>query len=577
MLVALFNPLPWIAGVLLLLVIGALAFWGLVTAFYVKTPPNMAFIRTGWGGRKVVIDGGALVIFRIHEIRWVPLETLKLEIFKANKEAAITKDRFRVDLGTEFYVRVRPDEANVERAARSFGDRLLNPDEVRKMLEEKLVAAIRAVVAGRTLVELHEDRLGLAAAIADSVRDLLADHGLVLESVSVYHLDQTRKDVLDPNNVFDAVALKQIAAVTAREARERNEIERTTEVAITRKNVEAHKEKLELELEKETASHLQKKNIETDRIAREAETEQFRIATEETVRRRDILREQQIREAEIQREIYLVKQREELEKAQIEREMEVQAERVRRQQAVQVADVEREEAVEIARRVARIRILEKEQERLRAEAEQLEADIQRERVAQELQTVAEQLKAEREKLLALIAASREVEVAEQQARARERLAAALEREGEAEATARRARLEAENVRDVKLLTYEVARVLAERAPEIVRELMEPARHIESIRILDMPQPVAGDGAANGSPEGPWSRIASHVVTAGMVLPVLKELLGFAKVGSSEFVRGLATQFPGLQRLLEGEKEEESGKAAAESTPKGPREALGAKA
>ena len=67
---------------LVVLVAAAIA---LAWAWYVKAPVRMAFIRTGVGGRKVMIDRGTIVIPGLHEIQWISLETFKLEVFKANR------------------------------------------------------------------------------------------------------------------------------------------------------------------------------------------------------------------------------------------------------------------------------------------------------------------------------------------------------------------------------------------------------------------------------------------------------------------------------------------------------------
>jgi drug/metabolite transporter (DMT)-like permease len=39
-----------------------------ITSMYVKATMNQAFVRTGGGGPKVVIDGGAIVVPAIHRI-----------------------------------------------------------------------------------------------------------------------------------------------------------------------------------------------------------------------------------------------------------------------------------------------------------------------------------------------------------------------------------------------------------------------------------------------------------------------------------------------------------------------------
>src|ERR1700746_3070233 len=51
-----------------------------ITSMYVKATMNQAFVKTGGGGPKVIIDGGAIVIPAIHRIAWVSLETIRLQI-----------------------------------------------------------------------------------------------------------------------------------------------------------------------------------------------------------------------------------------------------------------------------------------------------------------------------------------------------------------------------------------------------------------------------------------------------------------------------------------------------------------
>ena len=80
---------------------------GLVMArLYRRATREVSLVKTGQGGKKVIMDGGTIVIPLLHEISPVNMKTLRLEV-QRNKEAAlITKDRMRVDVGVEFYVSV---------------------------------------------------------------------------------------------------------------------------------------------------------------------------------------------------------------------------------------------------------------------------------------------------------------------------------------------------------------------------------------------------------------------------------------------------------------------------------------
>ena len=84
--------------------------WLLLRKFYRKASREMSFVRTGFGGQKVVVSNGALVIPVLHEVIPVNMNTLRLEVICANNQALITRDRMRVDVDVEFFVRVKPVE-----------------------------------------------------------------------------------------------------------------------------------------------------------------------------------------------------------------------------------------------------------------------------------------------------------------------------------------------------------------------------------------------------------------------------------------------------------------------------------
>ena len=64
-------------GVVILFVVSIAA---VVTKLYRKASANMAFVRTGAGGARVVKDGGTLVVPVIHHVIPVSLETMRLNV-----------------------------------------------------------------------------------------------------------------------------------------------------------------------------------------------------------------------------------------------------------------------------------------------------------------------------------------------------------------------------------------------------------------------------------------------------------------------------------------------------------------
>ena len=66
-----------IAGVILV----ALFVLGLIlTRLYRRASKEVSFVRTGFGGEKVIMNGGAMVLPVLHEIIPVNMNTLRLEV-----------------------------------------------------------------------------------------------------------------------------------------------------------------------------------------------------------------------------------------------------------------------------------------------------------------------------------------------------------------------------------------------------------------------------------------------------------------------------------------------------------------
>lgn len=87
--------------------LGLLAITIIISRLYRRATSELAFVRTGQGGRTVVHNGGKVVVPLLHDMIWVNMNTLRLEVQRNKEEALITKDRMRVDVRAEFYVQQR--------------------------------------------------------------------------------------------------------------------------------------------------------------------------------------------------------------------------------------------------------------------------------------------------------------------------------------------------------------------------------------------------------------------------------------------------------------------------------------
>ena len=92
-------------GLIALLTIGII-----FSRLYKRSTKETSFVRTGLGGQKVIMDGGAILLPVFHERVLVNMNTLKLEVVRRERESLITKDRMRVDVTAAFFVRVKQTE-----------------------------------------------------------------------------------------------------------------------------------------------------------------------------------------------------------------------------------------------------------------------------------------------------------------------------------------------------------------------------------------------------------------------------------------------------------------------------------
>ena len=151
------DPRPVILWLIVLAIFVAIAVY-LLRWLYRRSTKETAFVRTGFGGEKVVINGGAFVIPVLHEITPVNMNVMRVEVRRGQANALITRDRMRVDLIAEFFLRVKPTPEAVALAAQTLGRRAMQPDGIRELFEGKFASALRTVAAEMTLEEIHERR-----------------------------------------------------------------------------------------------------------------------------------------------------------------------------------------------------------------------------------------------------------------------------------------------------------------------------------------------------------------------------------------------------------------------------------
>src|SRR5438874_12846840 len=284
-------------GLVVVVAGAALTFVGL----YRKTSADQAFVRTGYGGARVVMDASAMEHPVDHRLQDVNLQTMKLGVNPRGRNALITKDNLRADVLAQFYIKVQPDEDHILTAARSLGENSVNAETVEALVSEKLVSALRAIASQMDLFEIHTRRDEFAEKVKEHVRADLEENGLLLESVTISELDQTDPSELSDNNVFDAQGKKKITEITAAALVERNKLERDAERQRAEKDVETRLQVLELERQRAEAEATQGAEVAKIKAAKERESQEAQILQQQAIATAQVSQQKAVKEAEIAR------------------------------------------------------------------------------------------------------------------------------------------------------------------------------------------------------------------------------------------------------------------------------------
>ncbi|MEM7120660.1 MAG: flotillin domain-containing protein [Pseudomonadota bacterium] len=516
---------------------------GLIMArLYQRATKEISFVRTGMGGQKVVMNGGSLVFPVLHDTIPVNMNTLRLEVRRNDQQALITRDRMRVDVLAEFYVRVQPTADSIAAAAQTLGKRTMHPESLKELVEGKFVDALRAVAAEMAMEELHEQRVQFVQKVQTAVSEDLLKNGLELESVSLTGLDQTDRDFFNPNNAFDAAGLTKLTDEIEDRRKRRNEIERDTKVAIELKDLETERQSLQIGRDTEYARLEQTREVEVRRAAQVAE-----IAREQA---------EQEREAEQAR----IMATRDVEQSKIEAEREVEQARIEKDREVKERDINRNKAVELANQDREIAVAEKSKAQSVAQAEADRARAEAVREEELVITSRETEQAERQKIVELVEASRvaerdaikikvaaeaQKEAANDEADAIRTLAEAasekvrIEATGESEAeklkavaaeiryaveaAGRKALNEADNTLTEEIVAMKVKLAIIENLQSIIRESVKPMEQIDGIKIVQV-DGLTGNGnggggnggaAVEGAGAGGGAGLADQVVASAL--------------------------------------------------------------
>ena len=257
------------------------------------------------------------------------MRTLSLTIKRSGDKSLITKDRMRAELVTEFFTKVPPEKKAVSTAAQTLGNRTLDPEHLREVVQGRFADALGEVAAKMTLDEIQENRGQFVKEVTKIADESIGHTGLALETVSMISLDQTPIEQFNPANTFDSQGLTQLTEQIESRKKKRNDITQDTKISIENKNLETIQKELEIKKNEEFSRYKQEREIAIQKANERTET---------------------------------IKQRS-------EKEREAEEAEIRSQEEIEVSKISQNQVIEVERKLTETRLIEEIEKRRREQNE----------------------------------------------------------------------------------------------------------------------------------------------------------------------------------------------------------------
>lgn len=316
---------PILVGIVVAIILIVLVILLLLSRYRVPGAEE-AFIVTGTGKGhqgKVYRGTGTFVLPVVQRATRVQLSSIKADLDTSTP----ANDGIELKVRGVAVVKVGDTPEAILKAGPRFGDDL---NRVKALVTEQLSGELRSIVGTMTAKSILVDRQQLVDQVAQSIKEILANQGLLLDSFSI-------NDVQDSDGqYFSDLAAKERSDQAAIAAQSRAEAHRVAEQSRIANEQAIIEQQRELDIEREQARQA------TDRAAAEAdavrplvEAERRRIQVEkdnEVAEQAARLRDTQL-DAEVRRpaeaELYAAQQRAEARRAEIVAEASAHAEGIR--------------------------------------------------------------------------------------------------------------------------------------------------------------------------------------------------------------------------------------------------------
>lgn len=334
-----FDNIPLLAGIgLILFLIFTIPLW------YIKSPPDKAFIISGLGKRKVIIGKSGIKIPFLQRLDKLSLEMISVDV--KTDSYVPTNDYINVKIDGAVKIKIDDDPELISLAAQNFLNR--TPEYIINQVKDVLEGNTREIIGSMPFESIVQDRKSFVEKVQENAVPDLRKMGLEIVSFNV-------QSVIDENNIIvdlgidnvsqirkkaqiaKAQADRDVAIATSEAKKMANDAEVLAETEIAQKKKDLAVRVAEFKIEEDT------RQAEAD-AAYEIQKEQRRAVIEEKTAEANLVKTEKevlVRQRVLQAEIEKQAEAEKFKEIQI-----ADAELYRRSQEAQAKLIERQKEAE---------------------------------------------------------------------------------------------------------------------------------------------------------------------------------------------------------------------------------------
>jgi len=265
-----------VVGIGAVLVLGILV---LVARTWRQVDQGRAMIVNKMGKEPKVTFTGAIVLPIVNKMEVMDLSVKTIHVARRGKDGLICMDNIRADINVTFFVRVNKTADDVLRVAQQIGCiRASQQSTLEELFAAKFSEALKTVGKQMEFEQLYTQRNVFKDRIIEVIGTDL--HGYVLNDTAIDYLEQTPIEVLDPNNVLDALGIKKITSITTGANIDTNQFKQRERMELGKQNLTGDEAIFRFEQQRAEAEAKKHKEIAIATAREENEANRFRFEEE---------------------------------------------------------------------------------------------------------------------------------------------------------------------------------------------------------------------------------------------------------------------------------------------------------